>query len=315
MAREIFWELARKKKLLRETREYVPKILAAMAIGENPGRYGFVGLNYQQPFSFDSVFTAKPVSLEKLAKHLGLPYKDLKKMNPRYRSDYVPVTGGQSALIRVPKGSMQVAYANLTNSVSSRPSKPHSDFFYYRIRRGDNLSTLARRYGTRVSVLRRLNGLSRRSLLRVGKKLRIPERGYRVSKRRAKRKPSSRRHKSHATDAGVHVVRRGENLSVIAKRYGTSVRKLRRLNRLGRRSMIRVGQRIRYKDKPSSSTKQRRSRVKTIHVVRRGENLIRIAKRYQVSLGQLTKVNKLRNRSKIFVGRRLVIPDQASLVR
>ena len=112
----------------------------------------------------------------------------------------------------------------------------------------------------------------------------------------------------------VHVVRRGETLSSIARRYGTSIQALVRANGLRNPNFIFSGQRLvipgRGAKKVSSSRVS--ARGGKVHVVRRGETLSSIARRYGVSVRALARANGLRNTNFIFSGQRLVIPGGGS---
>lgn len=352
-----FWELARRRSLPAETRNYVPKFLAAMLIAKNPKRYGFQTLDYQDALVYDEIYVTRPISLMKLAKEIDVPFEQLARLNPRYRSDYVPIYRGSNSLVRIPTGKGPQAFAALDNSYSSRPlQKLQADYFYYRVRRGDTLSEIATRYRTRLSTLRRINGFGRRSFIRVGQRLRVPERGVRTvgssdSNPQSTRSTPLKHHVvrngenltliaqrygisiaqlreyngiSHGSilrvgqqlklveptqrtpqSSAFHIVRRGENLSLIAQKYGISVHRIKQLNDLGRGGLIRPGQKIRVNSIDAGSSG---SRAK-YHVVRKGDTLIHIAKRYDVSIRELASANELSNRSQIIVGRRLVIPE------
>ncbi|MCB0341894.1 MAG: LysM peptidoglycan-binding domain-containing protein [Pseudobdellovibrionaceae bacterium] len=301
-----FWELAEGRRLPRETRNYVPKFIAAALIHREPQRYGFTDIDYQEPLAYDRFEVTKPVSLIKLAKNIDVPYKTLKALNPSFRTDYVPIYGSRPQLIRVPTGQRDLALAQIDNSYSKKPSYVSRDYFYYRVRRGDTLSEIAQRHRTRISTLRRLNDLGRRSFLRVGQKLKVPVAGgvqvaANDSGDEAPVKETAQRAASIETSSdGTHRVRRGENLTLIARKYGMSVSELRSLNGLGRRSMLRVGQKLKVSGEGSSSLR--------VHVVRRGENLSLIAQKYGTSVRALAQVNSLENRSRIFAGKKLYIP-------
>lgn len=297
-----YWQLAKRRRLPRETREYVPKFLAAMIIAKNPVKFGFQNVDYMDAFSYDSIPVFKSISLEKLALNLEKSYEDLKKMNPMYRSDYVPVKTGESVYIRVPKGYAKRAVAALDSSYSEAPKYVPNDIFYYRIRRGDTLSGIAQRYRTGVSTIRRMNDMGRRSFIRVGQRIKVPDRGnYALKQHRNKARKVAE--SQIETETTVHVVRRGENLSVIAKRYGTSINELKRLNNLGKRALLRVGQKLKVKDSEESKTSENSS-VK-YHRVLKNENLTFIASKHNVSLSDLMKWNDLSRRSVIRVGQKL----------
>ena len=115
---------------------------------------------------------------------------------------------------------------------------------------------------------------------------------------------------AHAA-AKIHIVRRGENLTMIARRYGTSVRTIMRLNGLSNPNFVWVGQRLRVSGTGGSSGGGSASGG-TIHVVRRGQNLARIARQYGTSVAAIVSANGLRNPNFIYAGQRLRIPKKGS---
>ncbi|MCB0390578.1 MAG: LysM peptidoglycan-binding domain-containing protein [Bdellovibrionales bacterium] len=300
-----YWQLAKRRRLPRETRDYVPKYLAALIIAKNPIKYGFQNVDYMEAFSFDSIPVFKSISLEKLAQHIGFDYKEIMRLNPMFRSDYVPVPLGQSIYIRVPKGYAQTAVAALEQSVSDAPKYVPNDIFYYRVRRGDTLSGIALRHRTSVSTLKRMNNLGRRSFIRVGQRLKVPDRGnYALRKHQRRVAFQQAQNDNGSSDYSYHVVRQGENLSLIAKKYGVSVSKLKRLNNLGRRSLLRIGQKIKIKEEEKKKEVSEESSAQ-LHRVNNGENLSLIANKYGVSLSDLMKWNQLNRRSILRVGQKL----------
>lgn len=302
-----FWNLVRRRALPRETRNYVPKYIAATMIAQNPEKYGFTNIEYQAPLSYDTVKIPHPLSLKALAQGMGADVEELKLLNPKFRGDYVPLYDGTDTVIRVPTGKTAVALANLARAEVKTPPIVKADYVYYRVRRGDTLGHIAVRFRTRVSTIRRLNRLGSRSFIRVGQRLRVPERGYSqvyASTSAPQRSASSQE------DVSVHVVRRGENLTLIARRYGTSVDDLRRLNRLPRRAVIKVGQRIVVKEDQGTADS---SAPGTSHMVTRGENLTAIANRYNTSVQAIKNVNGLKS-DIVLVGQRLNIPGRGRVV-
>lgn len=302
-----FWKLYNQRRsFARETKNYVPKFIAATMIAKNPEKYGFSDVEYQDPLSYDTVALQHPISLSRLAQNLNVEVDELRLLNPKFRGDYVPISRGSETVIRLPVGRANDALAAVPLSVSSEPVRVvTNEYFYYRIRRGDNLSQIARRYRTSVSRLRRLNNLSNRAILRIGRRLKVPDPGGAALYASGGSSRVDRAQSSVRRGASVHIVRRGENLSTIAQRYGTSVSQLLRLNNLSRRSVIRVGQRIRVRG-DSSQRANSRAKSSKYHIVRRGDNLTTIAARYGTSISNLKKWNNLR-RSKIYVGQKLAL--------
>lgn len=253
-----YWELIKKRRSLPvETKNYVPKFIAATLIAKDPAKYGFSEVQYADPLSYDTVSLQQPISLTKLAAHLNVETEELQLLNPKFRTDFVPITRGDETIVRIPVGRANDALAALSLSVSSQPPIVRAEYFFYRIRRGDNLSTIARRHRTTVSQLRRLNNLSNRSVLRVGRKLKVPDNGGDGIRYVTEDAGASASHVVPAVEKReslFHTVRRGENLSTIADRYNVSMEELLRLNNLTSRSVIRKGQKIRVRPEPESTS-------------------------------------------------------------
>ena len=296
MTRE-FWELHEKKQLPRETRDYVPKFIAAAKIASNPRKYGFSHIEGQAPFSFEEIKTTKGISLSKFAKNTGVSVSEIKRLNPIFKTDYAPIYRGATTTIRVPVGKKNVALAALPSSYSTQKYVASNGRSYHRVRRGDNLSVIAKRYGTSVSTLKRLNGLSSRSIIRPGRKIKLP--GSAVASKARSRKV--RKTTAKLLSGKSYRVRSGDNLWTISKKFGVSVRNMKKWNNLYS-SKIKVGQVLKV-NKEGGST-----RNPATYYVKRGDNLTTIARRHSVALSNLMRLNGLTRRSKIMVGKKLRIP-------
>lgn len=298
-----FWELARRKKLPRETINYVPKFLAARMIGKNPEKYGFTNINYQPEWEYDTLETSFPLNIKKLAANAKISLSELKDLNPAFRTDYAPVDKTGKLTIKLPKGSLMAAQAVTelarVNNTSKLDKMMASKWIRYRVRRGDTLSGIAQKHRTSVSTLRRINHLGRRSMIRIGQRLNVPTYPTRWGKRPV--------YRSKVSTAGklVHRVKRGETLSEIAEKHGVGLSKVLRANRLSMRSRIRVGQKIVIPGKSSSSSRVTASSSSSSYTVKRGDTLIGISQKTGVSLSRLRSYNNLHRRSKIFVGQKL----------
>ena len=225
-------------------------------------------------------------SLDRIARRYGATVEGLRRAN-----------GLGSSLIH-PGQSLRVPGAE-------RPADPAADgggdapaldaLTVHVVRRGDSLDRVARRYGATVEGLRRANGLGS-SLIHPGQSLRVPG---------AERPADPAADGSGEAPAGdaltVHVVRRGDSLDRIARRYGATVEGLRRANGLGS-SLIHPGQSLRVPGaRPAAAD------AVTLHVVRRGDTLDRIARLYGATIAALRRANGLRS-SLIHPGQSLRIP-------
>lgn len=200
---------------------------------------------------------------------------------------------GQRLVLTVPN----VARAPIQTAAA--PAAPASGgHAIYAVRRGDTLSSIARRYGVEVSALKMTNRLSSNSL-KVGQRLRIPKAG-----------------EGAVSDTVIYTVKAGDTLGGIASKYGVSLVKLKRVNRLKNNS-ISPGDRLEIPDAespkapPAPATES--SPRAAVHVVRAGDTLSKIADRYGTTAGKLRSANGLRS-SRISVGQSLVIPATASRV-
>ena len=283
-----FWYLSSKRSFPRETINYVPKFIAAVRIGKNPGKYGFEEINYQDLFQYDTFLLKSSISLKKLAGKMNMDYEEMRRLNPAYRGEYVPVNA--KSVIRVPVGKMEEVSAVIAQCEMKKPHYVHADYRWYRVRRGDTLSHLARRNRTTISTIRRMNRMTPKTILRAGRRIKLPY--YNRVVKKAKRALAS-----------LHTVRSGESLTAIAKKYKIKVHRLKKLNGLTK-NLIHPGQVLHLLEKKKSV----KATGNLLHIVQKGETLIGIAKQYNVSLPSLMKLNSLNFKSILMVGTRLMIP-------
>jgi membrane-bound lytic murein transglycosylase D len=272
-----FWDVY--QRLPRETRRYVPRFLATLAIVEDPARYGFDLPEPLPPVEFDVVNVERAAGLEGLEDALGLGDGTLIALNPELRQGAVP---DASYPLRVPAGFGDA----VSRQIASLPEwKAPSGTGVHRVRRGETLSGIAGRYGTSVRELMALNRLRSAHRIWPGQQLQVPggPGGTRLPP---------------GTEVN-HRVRRGDSLWLLASRYGTTVEQIRRDNGL-RGSTLYPGQVLRVRSSGSGGGSS--------YVVRRGDTLGAIARRQGVSLSRLLAANNLSRRSTIYPGQRLVIP-------
>lgn len=251
-----FWELARHKRALpAETDNYVPKYIAAKLIAKNPDKYGFDGIDYMPPIEFDHVTTDQPVNLRVMAEKMNINYEDFKALNPKFKGEIAPLDDNKTLGLRIPPGTFEVAL------IASKESEADAEVFIadqnefqdYKVKRGDTFSTIARKYRTTVAFLRDINNYPRKKKLSVGRKILVPDRTPLVEKRpklmakvnsKKKSKAKASTAKSDKEDKKYHIVKKGENLSKIAKRYEVSVSSLKRANNLKARSKLKLGTKL-----------------------------------------------------------------------
>lgn len=163
-----------RSRLPRETRDYVPLMVAAARIAKEPRRYGFADVRPGEPLTYDVVEVAPASQLADIAKASGTTVAELRRLNPQLKLSRT--RNDRKDLIRIPAGSSERFAANWPAVRSARVAQAETQpprTVSYRVRRGDNLTRIARRYGTTVTALKRANGL-RGDRIRAGATLRIP---------------------------------------------------------------------------------------------------------------------------------------------
>jgi membrane-bound lytic murein transglycosylase D len=231
-----FWDLY--LRLPRETRRYVPRFLAVIAILEDPAAYGFDLPELMPPLDFEVVRTERTADLGELERRLQLADGTIKSLNPELRRNATPA---EPYDVRVPRGTVeQVAYVitQLPTRVAAADVAPSGgSSSTHRVRPGETLSRVAARYGTTVDKLVALNGLRSADQIWPGQSLRVRSGSSAGGATAVTVSTSS------GGSATTHRVRRGDNLWLIAQRYGTTVDRIKRDNSL-RSNLLQVGQKL-----------------------------------------------------------------------
>jgi membrane-bound lytic murein transglycosylase D len=285
-----FWDLY--QRLPSETARYVPRFFATLHMIKNPQKYGLDDLGTDPAIEFDTLEINRQVHLKDIAQAVGVDPKEVEALNPELRYHLVPPEPYE---LRLPKGSADT----LTAALDTLPLShlPQRAFVYHRVRSGQTLSTIARHYRTSIMSIMHANNM-RRTLIRVGQRLKIPQRGYtttaQVPSQPAVSPPSS----------GSHYVRKGDSLWIIASRYGTTVQEIKSLNHLRSNHLV-CGQILKipgFKTEPLPDTNKL-----SVYSVKNGDSPYTIAAKHNMALERLLTINRLTSRSKIYPGQKLYI--------
>ena len=216
-----FWDIKATRYLKRETRDYVPKFMAATIIAKNPEHYGF-NLDYHDPLKYDEIKVDRPTDLRLVAKTLGVSYKVIKDLNPELRTTITP-PHFKSYMIKIPYGTKQTFIKNF----SKIPEDQRILAFRHEVQRGQTLWGLARRYGTTISNLKELNNMGRRSHLREGERLLVT-----LDKNIVGIELSYAKNEKGVQRNVVYRVKRGDSLWKISRKFDVSIKKIKRWNKL-----------------------------------------------------------------------------------
>jgi membrane-bound lytic murein transglycosylase D len=298
-----FFRLYDTKLLRRETKDYVPKLIAAALIAKQPRRYGFQ-VGDAEPAAYDSIMVPDMTGLDVIARLADTTVAAIRELNPQYLRLATPP--GSRSVIRLPIGrgaATLTAYAEL-------PPRQRVTFIEHFMARGETLGHIARRYRVSQAMLMAANPRLNPRRIRIGQRVVVPTGGAPSTK-------LARRMAAPVVAAGTstsafHRVRRGETISEIADEYGVTQRELRTWNNLDSRGRIRAGQRLRVvsPETPAPSpvrTVPDSSGMRT-HIVQKGETLQGLAKRYGVSIQALKEANGMNVRTTLKAGRAIKIP-------
>lgn len=297
-----------------ETRNYVPKLQAVKNIVTHPEQYG---LDIQpipdQPY-FTQVTAPKQIDTKLAAKLAGVSMEEFLSLNPEYNRPVLTATDGEHEIL-LPVGKDAEFATNLANY-----DKPLVSWQTYSAKRGERLDSVARKFGVSVAELRDVNDISGKGKLKASRPLLVPVQGNAgntvIDTEDAA--PVEAVEDAPASSSKRHTVKKGDRLDSIAKRYGLSAKKLMALNHLkspklkaGQVLLVQGGAAPEKKSTRTASNKGK-STGKTIYVVRRGDTLDEIARRFDVATNDLQRWNNLRG-TRITPGHKLKIlkPDAA----
>jgi membrane-bound lytic murein transglycosylase D len=235
-----FFQIADRRNLRRETRDYVPKLIAAALIAKQPARYGFTDVQRLPPLVFDEVSIPDATGLDVIARLADTAVAALLELNPQFVRGITPP--GRGVIVRVPRG----AGARVAERYDDLPVNERVTFVDHYVTSGQTLSGIAQRYKVTVTMLQAANPHLRAHALRIGQRIIVPMSG-RVVPRAAwsvppeprVRRVSSRSVSMNRSDR--HRVTRGETASAIARQHGIGLAALLEANDLTMRSVIRPG--------------------------------------------------------------------------
>lgn len=291
-------------KLPRETRAYVPRLLAMRRIVADPTTHGLEFAPIPNEPYFEKVDVAGQIDLTVAAELAQLPKEELLALNPAFNHWVTDPDGPHYLLVPVSNAP------RFAEAVAALPPEERVRVVYHRVRKGDTLGAIADKYGVSVAAIRASNKI-RGSIIHPGQDLLIaaaPGTGESIrtaSLVASAAEPAPARQRS---SSNRHVVRRGETLWSIARAHGTTMNRLAQVNGIDRNSTLSVGQVLSIPGKARLASADASSVSQSVtYVVRAGDTLSRIAHRFRVRLNDLLGWNDLTSRSIIKPGQRLVM--------
>ena len=302
-------------KLPKETRAYVPKLLALKIIINDPEAYGIELDNIPDEPYFEQVKLDSQIDLALAAEMADLPLDDLYRLNSGYNRWATAPNGPYDLLIPVTHAE------HFKTKLAELPADKRIRWVRHRTRKGETLGTIAQNYHTSVGTIKRVNRL-RGKMIRVGQGLTIPVasrslREYHLSANQRKSKLQNIPRKGRKVS---HIVQQGDTFWDLAQYHRVSVRQLAKWNSMAPRDRLQAGQRLiiwsrrgssvsSFVDIESLSAPPRRNITKRIgYRVRNGDSLARISSKFRVSINQLKRWNRsVRNNKYLQPGQRLTL--------
>ena len=236
-----FWQLSKGAYLKRETKDYVPKLLAAAIIAKEPAKFGFADVAYLPPLELDTVVIPSRTDLEVIARLIDIPYPTMRELNPELRRWCTPPDYPDFEL-KIPKGKKARFETEYAKVPEDQRFTERLVYVRYRVKKRDTLDGIARRFNTTSEALVASNHLEKKSKLR-GRSLLVPvpvtEEGPSV--RTAKATPKEEANRAFTK---YYTVKKGDTLMSLARRFNVSAQILAAWNNLKVKVALRPGKRI-----------------------------------------------------------------------
>jgi membrane-bound lytic murein transglycosylase D len=230
--------------LKRETKDYVPRLLAAAIIAKDPARYGFADVAYLPPIEFDTVVIPTRTDLELVANLCDVPYQSIRELNPELRRSCTP-PGYSDYELKIPLGKKSLFEAEYAKIPVEKRFEEKALYTRYKAKKRDTLASVAGRFGVAKETIAELNHLKPGAKLR-GKTLIVPVLASSSAEGGAdvKRKRSGERRENAREFKKFYTVKKGDTLNTLAKRFNVPARLLAAWNNLKGKMALRPGKRI-----------------------------------------------------------------------
>lgn len=294
-----FWRIAQGSYLRKETKNYVPKFLAAMIIAKDPEKFGFTDIEWEEPLDYEEVIVSgTPLDLRIAAEVGEVELEELQKLNPELKIWFTP-PGRKQYAVRVPRQSADIIRMHL------EMAPPHLRMAQreHQVQSGESLASVAKKHKLSPRHLAMANGLKAKSKLHPGQIIGIPN-----------RPPKGNRYFTEPTEFAVYRVRKGDSLWKIARKHNVSLKKLRAWNKGRIGKYLKPGQKIyvsaasaRKKGGTRHATSGKQPGSTINYRVKPGDSLWSVASAHGVTVKQLKAWNQGRIGKYLKAGQKLTI--------
>jgi len=302
---EDFWELTKYRYLKRETKDYVPQMIAAALIAKDPEKYGFVGIEYQEPLRYDKVKVPEVTDLRLIAQACEVTVEEIKDLNPELSRGCTPPNFPDYE-IKIPFGKKEIFLRNFETLYSGE----RFQFKTHIVKKGESLAKIARLYRVDLEPILEINRLNKKSHLSTGMDLLIP-----LPKGQETKPTSTAMKKSDGMDQNskpvetIYTIKKGDSLWSIANEMGVNIGALSRWNNLHPEKKLMPGDKLKIRmTKTSDSLDEphgKQVEKEIIYVVKEGDTLWSIAKKFNLTISEIKTWNHLTEADRIYPEDRL----------
>lgn len=342
-----FWVLSEERGLAKETKHYVPKLIAAALVAKHPEAFGFSQdeFEFEPALAYEEVKVVDATDLDVIARAAGVNVKDIHELNPELKRWCTPpATEKNPYVLRLPPGSA----ARFAENFKRVPAAERLTFHVHKVKRGDTLSEIAARYGSATEAILQMNRLKGTRKLKLGLELVIPvpqrkgneavlaskvaqaRRSGVVAPRPEEEIPAGTPKAPVATGPikteivggrtrVTYGVQEGDSLWVIANRFNVTVEDLRAWNKISKRQRtLSVGRQLEVWPRNAPTQIEERAgtvvahrdnggKRPTTHALAAGETLWSVAQRYGVSVEDIIRWNKIKDHRTLPTGKVLQV--------
>ena len=286
-------------RMPRETAYYVPRLEAIRQIVADPEKYGIKLPEIENEPYFVRVTKSRDIDMNTAAELAEMDPDEFRLLNPGFNLPVI--VASHNSVILLPVENLEVFMDNLASWVNT--GKPLSSWVLYHLKEGETLADVAEKSGMTEEDLRRVNRIPKGRKVLPGSALLVDANGQLAPAIAQEEMSAGLKLSAPEERRVVYRVRRGDSIYTIAKKFGITQYSIRRTNNL-RSSRLRIGQRLVLVIPPRATTQPPPG--KNVHVVKQGETLFSIAKKYGTTVSKIRIINSLRT-TRISIGQRLKI--------
>lgn len=311
-----FWEI--QEFLPRETRNYVPNFLAVAIVAMDPKKYGFTEeeMNFHKEYKYDVYILNEPLNLESLSKAAEISVNELKDLNPELIRNCTPIDAN-SYYLKIPESKSESFASNL-EKIPYEEKKP---YVVHNLSKGESLRSLSEKFNLskeEIKVMNKFTGtldnLDTKSQILLPITQKLYDSLKTINKtinledlaQNGQEKSEKIIQTAQVSKSITHKVSEGENLYIISQKYGINLAELKRINNIDESGLIKIGQSLIISDPNLQFVEQT---ILKEHTVLANESFTDIAAKYNISVSDLKKLNKIKQKTKsIKRGKILKVP-------